>query len=172
MKLEWLGEYRGLVEHNIKGLNAYVHYYNKPGAFGTDTIFSLAEIQVIEYILENEERKLPMGAIASRLGVSPSTFSRIVNRLTGKGLLEKYYLNSNKKNIIVKVSDYGKAVYKDYSMCVYEKIFKHVFELYDKIPREYWPIIMEIDDLLARIPPTVELPQEDSWERIDSTGGK
>ena len=71
-----MGEYRDLINHTIRTYNTYAHYYTKRGSFGTEALFSLSEIQVIEYILENEEENLPMVEVARRLGLSASSFSR------------------------------------------------------------------------------------------------
>ena len=166
MKLEWMGEYRDLINHTIRTYNTYAHYYTKRGSFGTEALFSLSEIQVIEYILENEEENLPMVEVARHLGLSASSFSRLVKKLTEEGFLEKYYLNNNRKNIIVKVSDYGKKIYDQYSKHVYENVFKDVFKLYDKIPKKYWPILMEISDWGAYTPPTLEDKVENILEKV------
>lgn len=167
MKLEWMGEYRDLIDHRIRTLNTYARYYTKQGTFGTEAVFSLSEIQVVEYILENEEENLPMVEVARRLGMSASSFSRLVKKLTKEGFLEKYYLNNNKKNIIVKVSDYGKKIYDQYARHVYENIFKDVFRLYDQIPKKYWPTLIKIYDTGAYAPPTLEDQIENVLIKID-----
>ena len=167
MKLEWMGEYRELVSSNIRSMNAYAHYFTYRSSFGTDAFFSLSEIQVIEYILENEELNLPMGQVAARLGISVSNFSRIVKKLTGEGFLEKYYLNGNRKNIIIKVSEFGRKTYNQYANFVYEGLFKRMFALYDSIPKEYWSTLIEISNLGAQLPPSIETPSENVFEKIE-----
>jgi DNA-binding MarR family transcriptional regulator len=87
MKLAWMGEYRDVVEALIRYCNVYAASY-KPEAMNYNGIsFSFSQIQVLEYLLENEERNENMSAIAKRLGISRSNFTKIVNRLAGKGLL-------------------------------------------------------------------------------------
>ena len=99
--------------------------------------FSFAQIQVLEYLLENEELNQNMSTIACRLGVSLSTFSKMVSKLTDKGLLEKFYLEGNRKNIVVRVSQRGRELYGEYSQRVLEEHFSHMFDALNTIPEEY-----------------------------------
>ena len=57
----------------------------------------------MEYLLENEERRDNMTAIAKRLGITRSNFTKIVKRLEEKGLVEKRYLSGNRKSMTVTV---------------------------------------------------------------------
>lgn len=107
MKLEWLDRYRDLVEGIILFANQYSSIKTKE-VLGTDVLYSFEQIQIIEYLLENEELKLNMRGVAERLGLKASAFTKLVNRLEDKGLLEKYRTPDNQKNIVVLVSDKGK----------------------------------------------------------------
>jgi DNA-binding MarR family transcriptional regulator len=141
MQLEWMGEYRDVVEGLIHYCNVYAGIYKKEQTHGTDVSFSFAQIQVLEYLLENEELNQNMSCIATRLGITFSTFSKVVNKLESKGLLEKYYLEGNKKNIVVRVSDLGRQVYTTYSEEILKKHFSAMFEHLKEIPSEYLPTI-------------------------------
>lgn len=92
MKLDWLGEYRLLMEKIIKYANTYARTYRKKMSYGTDILISAAEIQVLEYILENEEKYQNMAEIALRLGVSSSAFSKNVKQMLSKGSLKNTIL--------------------------------------------------------------------------------
>ena len=137
MKLEWLGEYRDFVEKMIKFGNAYASRYQKERYFGSEIHFSPSQLQTMEYILESEDKNQNMAEIAARLGISPSAFSKNVKIMIGKGLLEKYHMAGNRKNVIVKVSPLGKEVYLAYSQYAMEHRFREIFELLDEIPRDY-----------------------------------
>ena len=93
--------------------------------------------QVLEYLLENEELNQNMSTIACRLGISLSTFSKMVSKLVDKGLLEKFYLEGNRKNIVVRVSTKGRELYGEYAQRVLEQHFSHMFEMLDTIPEDY-----------------------------------
>lgn len=66
-----------------------------------------------------------------------NAFSKIVKKMVEKGLLEKYKAIDNKKEIIVKASSLGHKVYEEYVTSLYERRFKHTFDLFDKVPEEY-----------------------------------
>lgn len=140
MQLEWMGEYREVVESLMHYCNVYASVYKKEQTHGTEVSFSYTQIQVLEYLLENEELNQNMSCIATRLGITFSTFSKLVNKLEAKGLLEKYYLEGNKKNIVVRVSDLGRRVYAVYSEEILKSHFAGMFECLKEIPPEYLPV--------------------------------
>lgn len=140
MHLDWMGEYRDVVESLIRYCNVYASVYKKERSYGTEVEFSLSQIQVLEYLLENEEMNQNMSCIATRLGITFSTFSKVVNKLESKGLLEKYYLEGNKKNIVIRVSDLGRKAYQTYSEEILKDHFAEMFDILKDIPKEYLPM--------------------------------
>ena len=140
MHLDWMGEYRDVVESLIRYCNVYASVYKKEKSYGTEVEFSFSQIQVLEYLLENEEMNQNMSCIATRLGITFSTFSKVVNKLESKGLLEKYYLEGNKKNIVIRVSDLGRKVYQTYSEEILKNHFAVMFDILKDIPKEYLPV--------------------------------
>mgnify|MGYP005797211705 FL=1 len=72
MKLEWMGEYRDVVEAIIGVANIYNQIYNyKVFSDPSGKILLTAnEVQIIEYIYENEERNDNMSEVARRLSIS------------------------------------------------------------------------------------------------------
>lgn len=149
MQLTWLGEHRELIEKLIKFGNAYAGVYQKEQNFGTTESFSSAQIQTMEYILENEEKNQSMAEIASRLGISPSSFSKHVNKMIGKGLLEKYHTSDNRKNVIIRVSDKGRRVYGAYCDYVSKSVLNELYEILEGIPGEYEKMFSKALDLWA-----------------------
>lgn len=137
MQLEWMGEYRDILEKLIHYCNVYSAVSKKEIGPIEGVSFSLAQIQVVEYLLENEEFNQNMSTIAIRLGITFSTFSKMINKLEEKGLLEKYYLEGNKKNIVVRVSDLGRRVYAAYVDQILECHFNQMFDVLEQIPKEY-----------------------------------
>jgi DNA-binding MarR family transcriptional regulator len=151
MKLEWMGKHRALIEKIIKYGNAYSNTYKQQRSYGTDITFSASQIQTLEYILEAEEKDEKMSEMAARLGVSRSTFSKNVKHLTEKGLLEKYHLSGNRKDIYVKPSAKGREVYEQYTRFVYELCFEEIFQYADKISEEDKENFIRILDLFADV---------------------
>ena len=80
--------------------------------------YSYAQIQVLEYLLENEERNENMSSIAARLGITRSNFTKIVNRLVAKGLVEKEHISGTRKDLKLTVNALGRELY--------DALFSHV----------------------------------------------
>ncbi len=149
MYLDWMGEYRELVESIIGVVNIYNQIQNERVFTGgiEGLRLSATEVQVIEYILENEEKNSNMSEIAKRLSISQSSFSKKIKLLADKGLLEKYYASNNRKNIIVKVSEFGKAFYSGYVKSEQTDIWREIFSKLDQADRESIKIFT--DSLIA-----------------------
>ncbi|MBE7007664.1 MAG: MarR family transcriptional regulator [Ruminococcaceae bacterium] len=141
MKLAWMGEYRGMVEALIHYCNIYAAAYKVEKMDYEGVHYSYAQIQVLEYLLENEEREENMSAIAARLGITRSNFTKIVNRLVDKGLLEKSPLPGSRKELRVSVNAKGRALYEAYSQDILRWHFSPMFQEFQKIPAEYYPLI-------------------------------
>ncbi len=146
MKLAWMGEYRDVVEKLIRYCNVYAAVYKKEAYLGTNVKVSYSQIQVLEYLLENEELHQNMAMIAGRLGITRSTFTKLVNRLVEKGLLEKFHASDNRRDVIVQATEQGRRVYADYSDYVYRAHFSRMFEVGRAIPRESLPAIAAMLD--------------------------
>ena len=141
MKMEWMGEYRDVVESLIRYCNIYAGVYKKEAIVYQEVTYSFSQIQVLEYLLENEERQDNMSAIAARLGISRSNFTKIVNKLEAKGLVEKSSMQGSRKEITVTVNDFGKALYEEYSQRILKHHFLPMFRELEKIPPELYPHI-------------------------------
>lgn len=153
MYLDWMGKNRLFLEKMIRYANMYAGIYKKEDFYGTDIQISFEQVQVLEYLLENEQLNQNMAMIASRLGITASNFTRIVNKLAGKGLVEKYYIEGNRKNIVIRVTDLGKEQYQMYSKYIYEVFFSTLFEQIDKIPEDVLRTIgRELEDPVWKKP--------------------
>lgn len=170
MKLEWMGNHRSLIEHLIRFGNAYSSAYKVQQSYGTGHTFSASQIQTLEYILESEDKDEKMSEMAERLGVSRSTFSKNVKILTDKGLLEKYKLRGNNKDIYVKPSSKGHEVYREYVVFIQEKCFHEMFALLDHIPEEskanFERVLQCFSETLLEYGQT-KPPEAQKWVRIE-----
>lgn len=141
MKLEWMGEYREVVEALIHYCNIYAAAYKNEKMEFNGIFYSYAQIQVLEYLLESEGQNENMSAIASRLGISRSNFTKIVNRLVAKGLLEKAYMPGSRKDLKITVNSLGRELYDAYSQEILRWHFSPMFRELDRIPKQYYPFI-------------------------------
>ncbi|MBP3729366.1 MAG: MarR family transcriptional regulator [Lachnospiraceae bacterium] len=141
MKLEWMGEYRDVVEALIHYCNIYAAAYKKERLNYNGIRYSYAQIQVLEYLLENEDEQQNMSSIAKRLGITRSSFTKIVSRLVEKGLLEKSYMPGSRKAMLITINETGRALYEAYSKSIYDRHFSRMFEQLKNLPREYYDVI-------------------------------
>jgi len=132
MKLKWLGEHRSLIEALIYFANNYMRVYNKE-FLGDKVKISFSQIQVVEYLLENEEYNQKMSEVAKRLGITASSFTKLVNKLVEKGILQKYHIKGNKKDIIIRVTPLGKCEYQKYSEQIATILFSEMFQIGEEV---------------------------------------
>ena len=150
MKLEWLGDHRDLVEALIHYCNIYAAAYKVEKMEYGAVRYSYAQIQVLEYLLENEERAENMSAIAARLGITRSHFTKIVNRLVQKGLLDKSPMPGNRKAMRLTVNALGRELYRAYAEEILRWHFSPMFRELDRVPKEYYPILRAALDSAMR----------------------
>lgn len=151
MDLVWMGKYRKLIEKMIKFGNTYARKSRGEHSYNTPITFSASDMQVLECVLENEQECENMVGIAERLGISKSAFSKHTKRMVEKGLLERYRMADNQKNIIIKVSDYGKEIYQIYAEYTYETAFKKMFQVLDGVPDEYIDKFTEAMEIASQL---------------------
>ena len=143
MKLEWMGEYRGVVEALIHYCNIYAAAYKPEKMTYQGIAYSYAQIQVLEYLLENEERNENMSAVAGRLGITRSNFTKIVNRLAAKGIVEKDYMPGSRKAVKLTVNSRGRELYDAYSQEILRWHFSPMFRELERIDRKNLPAIRD-----------------------------
>ena len=135
MKLEWMGAYRDIVGDFYRSANGYSQIC-KTELFGNRVRFSPYEVQILEHVMEHAEEHKNMKWYAERLGLSQATYSKYVQKLVGKGLLEKYHTEENRKDIILMVSPLGLEEYARYAKEMKETVFRELFDLLDSVSPE------------------------------------
>ncbi len=136
MKLDWMGEYREVVEALIHYCNIYAGVYRTEKLSYQGISYSYAQIQVLEYLLENEERRENMSRIASRLGITRSNFTKIVQRLQAKGLVDKAPMPGSRREINLTVNELGRALYEDYAREILRWHFAPMFRSLSELSPE------------------------------------
>ena len=133
MKLRWMGQNREIVEALIHYCNIYASVYRIEKMSYHGISYSYAQIQVLEYLLENEERNENMSTIAQRLGITRSNFTKIISRLCAKGLVEKISMPGSRRDLNVVVNTLGRELYEDYAKGVLKRHFEPMFRDLDKL---------------------------------------
>jgi len=144
VKLEWMGPHRELVGEYIKASNRYARNY-RTAYFEIEGVpLCSATVQVLEYILENEEDRLPMSRLAERLGVTRGAFSKIAAQLAGQGLVEKNHPEASEKEYVLTLTEKGRRVYDVYSEKVTQKVFAPLFRALEEMPQQSREDILKI----------------------------
>lgn len=136
MKLEWMDENSGVMEALIRCCNIYAGMYRTEKMEYMGVSYSYSQIQVIAYLIENEERGENMACIAKRLGVTRSNFTKIIQRLEQKGIVEKKCMPGCKRDHCVEVTAFGRALYENYSQSVLRTRFTAMFREFEKLSPE------------------------------------
>ena len=167
MKLSWMREYREIVEALIHYCNIYAAAYKVEKMTYKGVEYSYAQIQVLEYLLENEEKSENMSRIAERLGITRSNFTKIVNRLVSKGLLEKEYMPGSRKDLRLTVNAFGRELYEDYAQEILRWHFSPMFREFDRIDRSDLPALR--DALYGAMRESTFLDEADGKSSTQST---
>lgn len=136
VKLEWMGKNREIVEALIRYCNIYASVYRIEKMSYHGIPYSYSQIQVLEYLLENEERNENMSTIAQRLGITRSNFTKIISRLSAKGLVEKVCMPGSRRDLNVVVNAFGRELYEDYAKGVLKRHFEPMFRYLDQLDPE------------------------------------
>ena len=128
MDTSWMGRYRALIETLVRHRNAYARVMNNTTEVYGELSVSMLEWEVLEYIIEHEKDDASMARISEKLAISPSSFSKLSRGLCEKGLVAKYQMVGNRKNIILKPTEEGLHFYRQRVQILSQTIFKGFFE--------------------------------------------
>ena len=151
MKTEWMGRYRPLVAALVRHSNGVVRGQGSKREYPEGISLSSTEWQVLEYIVEHENDDDCMLFISESLGIPQSTFSKAVKTLSSLGLIDRYQMINNRKNIILKPTKRGSEVYETRAQMIYEKNFKPFFEALETVDDETLGVIVNALNILNTI---------------------
>ena len=109
--------------------------------------------QLLEAVIEFEEDNSIMADIAFRLGSTPGTLSKKTQHLVKLGLVERYHMEGNKKNIILKPTQKGLDIYFKHCSQHVQPAFQSFFDslslLDDDQLKTFTKIINQFNDSLS-----------------------
>jgi DNA-binding MarR family transcriptional regulator len=152
--MPWIGRYRSVVAAMIRYANVSQrllteHLYHSE----FDVTVSPQEWQVLEYLLEHPNNSLCMAAIADKLGMVPSTFSKCMQSLVTNGLADRFRSEENKKNVILRSTDKGRAFYQSeverFVAPVYQVLFDNLSSFSDEQLSDFAKAINSLSDSLV-----------------------
>ena len=130
MDVEWMGRYRELVRSLIYYSNASNRSGHKlPPVNGVS--LTKHEYQILEYLCEFSEANRIMADVSRDLGILQSIVTKATKNLISYGFVERYRIVGNRKNIVLKPTQAGREVYKEYYTRDIEKIFRPFFRALD-----------------------------------------
>lgn len=133
--LHWMGPYREVVRALIRYANLYSHFQPEKRTDGAAIPLSAQEWQTLECIYEFEDQFYNMAALADKLGIPASNFSKYVKTLESHGLIDRYRIKDNRKSIILKLSPAGKEFYLKRIQLIKEE-WASIFPLLDDLSAE------------------------------------
>lgn len=133
MATTWMGRYRRLVEELVRHRNHYVRAVNSKTEENGDISISVLEWEMLEYIIEHDGEDFSMIRISEKLAIPQSSFSKFTRTLCGYGLLEKYRMVGNRKNIILRPTQKGIDFYNERVKDLLENVFGPFFKALDPL---------------------------------------
>ncbi len=146
MKLKWMGNYRDILGNFYRSANGYSQIC-KMEMFGDEAKFSPYEVQIMENILENSEDHKNMKWYAGQLGLGQATYTKYVQKLVAKGLVEKYHEKGNRKDVILMLSPLGKKEYEKHVETMKKRWFQELFDVLDAASPEELAFVRKVFDI-------------------------
>lgn len=112
MDAEWMGRYRPLIAALVLHSNIVHKGLAEKIDIGDGIMLLPQEWQTLEYIIEHRDKNFSMSDASRSLGIPPSSFSRFVKTLNGRGLVERYQMVGNRKNVILRPTDHAVELYE------------------------------------------------------------
>ncbi len=114
METNWMGRYRPLIAaiYFHSNNNARNMHIRVPMLGGI--ALNSQEWQTLEYLLEHESEDSNMRQISENLGIPQSSLSKAVKTLSVHGLVKRYHLGKNKKNIILRTTPLARELYNNF----------------------------------------------------------
>ncbi len=111
MGIDWMGRYRPLVAALVLHANVVNRGLSMRSDIGDGIMLNPQEWQVLEFVIEHSDSYFSMIEISRELGIPQSSFSRIVKTIQDYKLISKYQVAGNRKNIVLRPTEYGKNLY-------------------------------------------------------------
>ena len=113
MEFDWMGRYRPLVAALVLHANIVGKGLSMRSDIGDGIMLNPQEWQTLEFIVEHSDSYFSMIEISRQLGIAQSSFSRIVKILHDNKLIAKYQVAGNRKNIVLRPTEYGTRLYRN-----------------------------------------------------------
>ncbi|MBN1195419.1 MAG: MarR family transcriptional regulator [Methanomicrobiaceae archaeon] len=119
-----------------------------PAYFGTDQLLHPSEIHTLQALGLNPD--INVTTLGTRMGVSRGAASQIVSRLAGKGLIEKYRLPDNEKEVRLRLTPEGRIAFHRHEAeheWVHRRIYERVGDLDPEACALLFSVFKAIDEV-------------------------
>lgn len=104
------------VKKHYRIIQTMIHAFNRinersktPRDYGTGDLLYQSEIHTLAAIQEHADNNA--SELSTVLGVTNGAITQVVNKLINKGLVEKFHLRGNRKDVYFHLTDKGKLAY-------------------------------------------------------------
>lgn len=143
MELTWFGRYRDIIAALVYHTNCVNRTSNVRENIGDGVMLTVQEWQTLESIIEHDDKSLIMSDISKLLGLPLSTLSKVTKQLLSQGLVERYRIDGNRKNIILRPSKKGYLLYHSHCEAVTRPLFQNFFNKLEPLSDEQLKIISD-----------------------------
>jgi DNA-binding MarR family transcriptional regulator len=144
-----MGRYRELIRMIMKYNNLFSRRLSEKAFDGFGISLTAQQWQTLECIIEYEDTNFNMAYFAKQLGLPKSSFSKHVQSLVECDLVERYQHENNRKNVVLKPSEKGRALYKKNSTIILESGWKAVFAIMEDVPDDGLELMVKFMGAMA-----------------------
>lgn len=119
--------YIPLLKAIIKHVNIASSGLNEKIPLEGGSEITMQEWLIVELVVDHREEYCSMIDLARMIGIPQSSFFRMVSHLQKAGLLDKYRVKGNKKNIVLRPTELALHIYKDRTTNVRGQIWDDFF---------------------------------------------
>lgn len=105
-----MNKYTGIIEKLLYSFSKISEESKKPRDYGTGHMLYQSEIHAI-FAVKNH-REANASELAKVLGVTNGAVTQVIHKLIKKGLVQKYSLNNNKKEVYFKLTEDGEIAFR------------------------------------------------------------
>lgn len=135
-----------IVEKMFRAFNEMNERAKQPRGYGTEQLLYQSEIHTISVICNHES--VNASELAQIMGITKGAITQVVNKLIQKGLVEKYNLPGNKKEVYFSLTESGRIANEAH--CRYhDRIHGRVIEYLDKLNKEKLEAIEQFFDIFV-----------------------
>ena len=102
-----------IVEKMVRAFNTMQENAKQAHDYGTGQLFYQSELHTLAAICRHD--RINASELAQIMGVTKGAITQVINKLTQKGLIEKFNLPGNKKEIHFRVTEAGLYVNESHS---------------------------------------------------------